>query len=167
LDQQLKNQLMGHSLLPLIFDDEEKEPGYIFSSDYFTSQTSVMWGDWHFIRRDSLCGSKNVLFNKKNDPEETQDLSAKNPEITSRLESAIRKYKENAAIFRRKHTGKKLLDGPSKQDKEQMRKGLMQLGYIDAAQDVFGVSKKYEDAYCNVVRYRLYVWLFLKMYRIL
>ena len=163
-DEAMKKQITGKSLLPLIEDpDRTDEERVIFSADYFTTQVAAISGRWKLINRESMCGSANVLFDTTIDPEETNNLAWSKTQQAASMEASIQNYKTTALKFRNQLSASKNQAVPPEKDMKAMKRGLLELGYINAKDDVFGISKKFEDTFCHVVRFRLQIKLFLKI----
>jgi arylsulfatase A-like enzyme len=163
-DEAMKKQITGKSLLPLIEDpDSADEKRVIFSADYFTTQVAAITGKWKLINRKSMCGSANVLFNMAKDVKETNNLALSENQRTASMQTAIQHYKETALKFRNQLSDSGNQAAPSEKDLKVMKRGLLELGYINADDDVFGISKKFEDVFCHVVRFRLQMKLLLKI----
>lgn len=150
----LDGQLSGRSLLPLIYDKESGQKRVIFSTDYITRQTAVIYGDRKLIQRKSDCGDKSTLFDLENDFGETRDISADEPELSKMLEERILRSEEAAAAYRKRWLDKVTTRKQTDPDQEKMKKGLYDLGYIDAVKNVFDLSRQFEDSYCNLLKAR-------------
>lgn len=160
----LKQQISGKSLLPLIEDpDGEGNERTIFSSDYFTTQTAVIFDKWKYINRHSACGDSRALFNLEKDFRESRDLSKAEDIIVKNLEGALDRYRKTAKNFRKNFTKTSDAQTTAKKDTEKMKKGLLELGYINPSDDVFKISQNFEDTYCHVIRFRLLLKLTLKI----
>lgn len=160
-DAAIKSQLTGKSLLPLIEGDDENRNRVIFSSDYFTSQTAAIFGEWKSIRRQSVCGDAKVLFNLNTDFSETRNYAYSERQMSKNLDMSIESYKKAANVFRKKLYQTENPGKFTEKEMKIMRKGLLELGYINASDDVFKISKNFEDAFCHVVRFRLQMKLYL------
>jgi arylsulfatase A-like enzyme len=166
-EEKLKQQISGKSLLPMIDDpDDSDNERTIFTTDYFTSQTAVIFDKWKFIKRQSACGDAEVLFDSSKDFRESHNLSIAENSMTKNLNAVLDKYKKTASSFRKKFTQTNNPQKILEKDSERMKKGLLELGYINPSDDVFKISQKFEDVYCHVVRFRLQIKFALKMLRL-
>ncbi len=163
LREKSSRQVLGKSLAPLISGKDKYEDRLIFSSDYMTSQTAVIYGDWKLIQRFSRCSTKNSLFNIRDDFHERNDMATAKPEMVRKLVKAIENYEAAAEAYKAKWVDKIPGQKTDRASNKKLQNDLMDLGYIDAAKTVFDLSRDFEDAYCILTQERLSILLALKI----
>lgn len=166
MEKKISRQLLGKSLLPYIFGNIGGDERIIFSTDYITRQTAVIFGDKKLIRRKSVCGGKSVLFDLSSDFDEKHDVSDSETELVKMLESSIDRYEEAARQFREKLLAGKAEESITGKRDKNLKKGLMDLGYLDAAKDQSGPAGGMSDSYCDLLklRYKIRAGLFFLFY---
>ena len=98
----------GVSLVPTFLGRKQVERPFLYREfPAYGGQQSVRVGDWKAIRQGLLPAGKKAgapvmkteLYNLKNDPQETMDVAAKNPEVLARLEKLMKEQHVPSAEF--------------------------------------------------------------------
>lgn len=83
----------GLSILPTLTGNEKKQKQHEFLYWEFPSgegQVAIRIGDWKGVRRYRMQGSKWEVYNLKNDPKETTDLSSEHPDLIKRFDEIVK-----------------------------------------------------------------------------
>jgi arylsulfatase len=92
----------GASILPTLLDrGEQKKHAFLYwEFPSYGGQQAVRMGDWKGIRRELQKGAvKTQLFNLADDIGETNDVAAKHPDITARIEKIMKEQHTASALF--------------------------------------------------------------------
>ena len=93
----------GISFLPSLInsDAQEKHDFMYWEFPSYGGQQAVRMGNWKGIRKDILKGNMQIeLYDLKNDPRETMDVSTDFPEIADQIKEIMKNEHKEAAIPR-------------------------------------------------------------------
>jgi hypothetical protein len=116
-------QMSGRSLLPLIQGEKGSGDRISYSSDFISKQWAAISAGYKYILKENGCFTRELLFNIKDDFQETRDLSSIDTERLENFRLIVKSYRERA---------KKIGDftgGESDFNSEQMQM-IRGLGYI-------------------------------------
>jgi len=87
VSEEVQEQMVGDSLVPLMEGEDVQPNPYVFSLGAWSSQ-SVRTQDWKFIERDAANWS-DELYDLRTDPGETENLIEEHPQIAERLRQQL------------------------------------------------------------------------------
>jgi arylsulfatase A-like enzyme len=102
------NDIDGISFVPTLLGQKQEPRPFLYREfPSYGGQQSVRLGDWTGIRQNLVAGKKGKantklhteLYNLRDDPGQTRDVSAAHPDIVARIEQIFREQHTPSAVF--------------------------------------------------------------------